>query len=105
MKRYGLLLLFAPFLLFAVGALSQLAVERSNHDMMPVHSHCDRIGPLDDNHICETPETHLKFLDDRIVLEPIGVYSIGDVFLWLAEVGTIPFPVLWLGLVLAKELK
>jgi hypothetical protein len=95
--------LATPFLLFALGAACNISAKRANDDLMPVHGHCWMIPSFDSTHSCETPETRLKLLDDRIEIEPIGIYSIGDVFLWLREEFGFVLIALWLGLLVNKR--
>jgi hypothetical protein len=84
-------LLLGPTLLYFFGAFLNVIAISANHGQMPVLTpDCRMLTSMAEErtdfiHTCMTSSTHLKFLCDWIVLNGVGVFSIGDGFLLLGD--------------------
>jgi Family of unknown function (DUF5317) len=80
----------APFMLFAAGFALNALVLTVNGNQMPVFT-SDNVCSLffmvhDFLHTCMTPNTHLNFLADWIVLDHgAHIASPGDLLLWASD--------------------
>lgn len=76
--------LLGPVILFATGAAMNIIVMGLNHGQMPVnHALCSSMLEPDDwKHACMTSATHLKVIADWLVINGMGVASIGDLLMW-----------------------
>jgi len=98
-------LLIGPYVLFALGAMSNFIVMAANGAQMPVLtpggcSIFDNLkNPDDIFHSCMTHASHLKFLADWIVIQG-GVASPGDFALYACEYAMIPAFWMWMAWVI-----
>ena len=111
-KRLKLWVPILPFIIYALGVGMNTAVISSNHGMMPVvvpTSYTEVSTPgtiLDKAHIVYDPRnTHLTVLIDWISVSNDGVYSLGDMFLYLGLYTEVPFITVWIGLALLGKLE
>lgn len=104
-RRY-LTLLFLPFILAAIGSLSNGLACWNNNQQMPVFmpkNDCTQLEDRDDDiHSCMDAKTKLKPLGD-VFLSDGGIYSVGDMFLDAGNTLMYITPFAWLVLVLAES--
>lgn len=105
-------LALTPYVLFAMGFLSNAVVMGFNGGQMPVlwpggcvamkaaNDALEALGGSDPIHSCMTKTAHLKFMADWIIIKGVGIASPGDFGEWAWQATYIPAAIAWVTLLI-----